>query len=156
VTQFVKCSDGTWLNLALITKIVPTDRSELRGSHQFLNQDGEIIGESEVMFDPTDLLPVVPSRAGEALFEFYARSTERRPASHDDIVMIEMPILGWHCGGYRATPVTYRSYFDRGASVYIYRRADGCFQDEWGDMPIFPDLKAAKEYVLKKIQDKWR
>jgi hypothetical protein len=44
--------------------------------------------------------------------------------------MNETPILGWYASVPRAKPVTYRPYIERGASMYLYRMADGRFNDE--------------------------
>jgi hypothetical protein len=150
--NFVKCSDGIWLNLDSIAKIVPI--KEGGRSYKFLTPTGEVAGES-LDFDPASLMPVLPALPGEALFEFYANSTERRPVDFTDIVTIEMPILGWRCGDYRAQPVTYRPYLDRGASMYLYRLADGRFKDEWGNQPSFENFETAKAHVLRSIQSKW-
>lgn len=39
--------------------------------------------------------------------------------------------------------------------MYLYRRADGRFQDEWGNQPVLESLDDAKAYVLREIQGKF-
>ena len=155
--NFVQCTGGTWVNLDLIAKIVPVREGDRIRAYQFFVTTGEIAGEVlHSSFDPIYAAPVVPALPGEAMLEFYSRSTEKRPESISDIVIIEMPIFGWRCSQSRATPVTYRPYFDRGASMYLYRLSDGRYQDERGlSQSCFTNLDDAESYVLKRLQSKW-
>jgi len=148
MAQLVECYDGSWINLDEVARI---ERIKETKRYNLITKSAEE-RKATIGFDPALLRPPLPALPGEALFEFYATSTERRPASFDDIVMIETPILGWYPSLPRAKPVTYRPYIDRGASMYLYRMADGRFNDEWGSDAPLKDLDAAKAYVLKRIQ----
>lgn len=97
----------------------------------------------------------MPAQPGEALFEFHAKSTERKPKGFEELITIEKPILGWRCGLPRPTPVTYSPYLDRGTSTYLYRMADGRFRDEWNDFGLFANFEAIKTYVMDIIQGRW-
>lgn len=108
MVQFVKTHDGSWVNLEHVARI---DRKE-EHRFTFVNSANEELGKSQTGFDPAHLAPVVPASPNEAVFEFYARSTERRPASFEEIITIETPILGWYCSSPRARPLTYRPYFE--------------------------------------------
>ena len=152
MANFVRCFDGSWINLDHIAKI---DRIKDSKRYRFITSTGEEAGEAEIDFDPAYATPILPALPGEALFEFYARSTERQPTSFEDIVTIETPILGWHCSLPRAKPITYRPYIDRGASMYLYRMADGRLTDEWQGTTIFENFDAAKVYVLERIRSQW-
>jgi hypothetical protein len=129
-----------------------TDGDRRPKSYQFFSQSGALIGDSERGFEPEDTAPLLPSLPGEAIFEFYAKSTEVAPKSDNDIVLIETPILGWRSSLPRARPVTYRPYLDRGASMYLYRLADGRFCDEWNKGECIGSLAEARAYVLQRIR----
>jgi len=151
MSNFARCKDGTWVNLDLVAKIVPVGEGPIC-AYRFFGLSGEMAGESEYGFDPCDAATVMPPLPGEAMFEFYAKSTERMPVSDEDIVMIETPILGWRCSIPRAKPVTSRPYLDRGVSMYLYRLSAGRFIDDFNKEVRLETLPAARAYVRDRLQ----
>ncbi len=154
VSNFVRRGDGAWINLDFIKEIRPVGKdSDGIVSFRLVDVEG-VVSDADSDFDPSELAPVLPAQPGEALFEFYAQSTERLPSSRD-IVMIEIPILGWRCTKW-ATPVTYKPYIrDRGACTFLYRRADGQFQDPGAPQVKIESLEDAKNYALRVISSQF-
>lgn len=133
-----------------MSKIVRRGKSIV---YDVLALDGKSLGEVWE-FNTACLDPIVPSLPGEAVFEFYSTSTERRPNSVKELVVNEQRILCWRCGQSWATPVTMRPRLNQPASKTIYRTSDGRYADDAGKY-FFADLDKAGEYALQCIRGEW-
>jgi hypothetical protein len=159
MSNFVRCQDGTWVNLDLVSRIVPvkkTDRIE-GGYYEFFFTTEGWIEKSEYGFDPSSAAPVVAALPGEAVIEFYTSTTERRPTSSEDLIMAETSIVGWRCGqSGLAKPVTYEAWDARGhaSNAYLYRMSDGRFKALAKEMCL-ESMDDAKRYALRLIQKQY-
>lgn len=148
--QFIQLYNGDFCNLSTVSKIVRRGKSIV---YDVFALDGKLIGEVWE-FNFACLNPIVPSLPGEAVFEFYSTSTERRPNLVKELVINKQRILGWRCGQSWATPVTMRPCLNQPASKSIYRTSDGRYADDLGKY-FFVDFDKAGEYALECIRGEW-